>query len=77
VDTGQVGWVVPHPLEILYAVITAHIPSDMVGVPHYDLGDCRSPTATADDCYFAAIEHLLLIVKMKHSGSGFRLHLLV
>ena len=53
----QVGRVVSKPLEVFYAVITAHIPTDVVRVLHHYLGNGGSPATTTDNCYFSATEH--------------------
>ena len=48
-DAHQVGGIMAKALEVLNAVIAAHIPSDVVGMSHHNLGDSRCPTAAADD----------------------------
>jgi hypothetical protein len=61
-DTHQVCRIVPKAFEVLNTVVTAHIPSDMVGVPHYNLGYCRSPATAANDGYLTALVHILLLL---------------
>jgi len=42
------------PAEVVDAVVAAHIPSDVVGVSHHDLGNGRSPRTSANDGYSTA-----------------------
>ena len=57
-DTRQVGRVVAHAPEVLYTVVAAHIPPDVVRMPHHDLGYGRRPTTTANNGYFTTIVHI-------------------
>ena len=41
--TGQVARVVSQAPEILYTVVTPHIPSDVVSLSHHNLGNGRCP----------------------------------
>ena len=57
VYTGEVGGVMAHATEILDTVVAAHIPSDVMGVPHHDLGYSGSPASAANDGYVSAFVH--------------------
>ena len=48
VYAGQIAGVVPHTAEILYLVVAAHIPANVVRVLHHNLGNGRRPRASAD-----------------------------
>ena len=47
----------PHPLEVLYAVVAAHIPPDVMGAPHHDFGNGGCPASAANDGYVTATIH--------------------
>ena len=58
VDAGKVGGVMAQTAELLNTVIAAHIPADMVGVSHHNLGNRRSPATAADNRYLTTVEHV-------------------
>ena len=53
----QIGRVVPQAFEVVYTVVAAHIPADVMRVPHHDFGNGSSPATTSHYCYFTAIKH--------------------
>ena len=55
--TGKIGWVVTQALEVVDTVVAPHIPTDMVGMTHHNLGNCRSPATTADNRYLTTVVH--------------------
>ena len=57
VHTHQICRIVTQSAEIVDPVVSAHIPADVMRVTHHYLGNGRSPTSTADDCYLTAIKH--------------------
>jgi hypothetical protein len=44
-------------LEILNTVIATHIPSDVMRMPHNNLGYGCCPTAASNDCYLSYVVH--------------------
>ena len=56
----QVCWVMLQSAEILYAVITAHIPSYMVCMSDDNLGDCCRPASASYNRYWSTVEHRVL-----------------
>ncbi len=57
--TCKITRVMAYALELGYAVVTAHIPSNVVRVSYNDFGDSGCPTSTAYYCNLAAIVHSL------------------
>ena len=51
VYAGQIAGVVPHTAEVLYLVVTAHIPTNVVRVLHHNLGNGCRPRAAANNGY--------------------------
>ena len=62
VDAGEVGRVVTQTTEVLDTVVATHIPANVVGVTHHNLGYGRCPAAATDDCYLTTIEHSSLTI---------------
>ena len=60
VDAGKIGGVVAEASEILDTVIATHIPANVVGVTHHNLGNSRSPRTATNDCYLTTVEHFEL-----------------
>ena len=58
VHAGKIGGVMAHATEILDTVIATHIPADMVGVTHHNLGYGCCPAAATDNCYLTYVVHL-------------------
>ena len=52
----------PHPAEVLDAVVAPDVPSYVIGLAYHNLGYGCSPASASDYCYFAAIEHFVGIV---------------
>ena len=59
VYTREIIRVVADALELLYAVVTAYIPTYVMGVPYHNLGYCSSPATAANNSYFSTIVHAL------------------
>ena len=58
-NARQIGWVMSQTLEILDTVITAHIPSNVMGMSHHDLGNGCCPAAATDDRYLTTVKHII------------------
>ena len=61
-DAGKIGRVVAEATEVVDAVVATHIPANVVGVTHHNLGYGRCPAAATDDCYLTTIEHSSLTI---------------
>ena len=76
--THQVGRIVPQAFKLLDAIIAAHVPTYVMGVPHHYLGNGCSPATAAYDCYLATIVHSIcnlllvclidIVLKLFHLG---------
>jgi hypothetical protein len=61
VYTGQIGGVMPHATEVFDTVIAAHIPPDVVGVTHHNLGYRRCPRPATNNRYLTTVVHFFFI----------------
>ena len=61
-NTGKVGGVVLQVLEIFYAVISTHIPADMMRMGDNNLGDSCCPATASDYCDFSTIKHSVYLL---------------
>ena len=68
VYAGKIGGVMAQTSEFLDTVITTHVPTDVVGMPHHNLSDRCCPAAAADDCYLATVVHILLFIATDEHG---------
>ena len=57
VDTGKIGGIMTHTTEILDTVVAAHVPANVVGVTHHDLGYGRCPRAATNYRYSTTVVH--------------------
>ena len=60
VYTREIIRVVADALELLYAVVTAYIPTYVMGMTYHNLGYCSSPATAANNSNFSAVEHFVL-----------------
>ena len=58
-NAHQISRIMSQATEIVYTIVTTHIPPDMMSVAHQDFGYSSRPTATADNCYFTATKQFL------------------
>lgn len=57
-NARQISGVMSQTPKVLDTVITAHIPSDMMGMSHHNLGYGCCPAAATDDCYLSTVKHV-------------------